>query len=126
MLIIFNKKLSSEKKLISALTEVYGLGWKTSIKICKILSLPLKIKTQNLTKTQIFKVTNYIKKNCLVEVLLKNKLKTDLQKHLTNGSIKGFRHKHGLPVRGQRTHSNAKTKKKFIIKNIKKKRKKNK
>ena len=63
-------------------------------------------------------IVNVIRTNYLIEENLRKKIKSNIQEYIDNGSIRGFRHRHGLPVRGQRTHTNAKTQKKRKFKSI--------
>ena len=93
-----------------ALSNIYGLGATYNEKICKKLGFSKNYKIQNLTNEQIFQIIKLIE---LEHVLLTNELKKinsiNLKKLITIKSYKGLRRLLGLPVRGQRTHTNAKT-----------------
>merc|ERR1712078_507929 len=110
MLNIFNKFIPDNKGVLFALTNLYGINKYQSTKICKHIGVNPYIKLNQLNKSQIYKLTRYIKKNILIEHDLKKK-KTKIHARLLNmKSYRGIRNSKGLPVRGQRTHTNAKTK----------------
>ena len=112
MLILFGKKLQDSKKVRYALTTLYGIGYANANKICNVLNIPLTITISELTEFQKQNLSNYIKQNFLVETKLKQKISENIETFITINCVKGFRHRCKLPVRGQRTHSNAKTCKK--------------
>ena len=112
MLIIFGKKISDDKKIRYALPEIYGIGFSVANKICNVLNIPLNLKTRDLTEYQNFLISTYIKENYLIDSLLKSQIKNNIQLTIDIKSVRGFRHRTKLPVRGQRTHSNGKTRKK--------------
>mgnify|MGYP000029423854 CR=1 FL=1 len=109
MLIIFGKRISENKKIRYALTDLYGIGIKQSFEICNKLNLPRNLTVKDLTENQKLNISKYIKQNLKIENQLKKKLKANINKYITNESLRGFRYRNNLPVRGQRTHSNAKT-----------------
>jgi len=108
-LVIFGVILPREKKVIYALSLLYGIGASRSKQICYDLGFPPQHKIGELTEEQQFFIAKRIKENYTIEGNLKEQLKQDLQIYRTNGSQRGNRLRHGLPVRGQRTHSNCKT-----------------
>jgi small subunit ribosomal protein S13 len=114
MLIIFGKKISEKKKIRYALTDLYGIGKNKANIICDALNLPQNLTVTNLTENQKLKLSKYIKQNLKVESQLNKQIKDNINKYITNKSIRGFRHRNKLPVRGQRTHTNAKTCRKFL------------
>ena len=111
MLILFGKKISEEKQIRYALTEIFGIGFSISNKMCNLLNIPLKLKTKELTENQQLHITTYIKEKFLTDVLLKSYIQDNIQNYITINSVRGFRHRSKLPVRGQRTHSNGRTRK---------------
>lgn len=115
MLIIFGKKISEKKKIRYALTGLYGIGIKRANSICNTLNLPLNLTVNDLTEAQKLKISKFIKQNLKIESQLNKQIKDNINKYITNKSIRGFRHRNKLPVRGQRTHTNAKTCKKYLI-----------
>ena len=108
-LVIFGVTLPREKKVIYALPLLYGIGFKCAVQICRDLGLPKQLTIGELTENQQFELAKKIKDNFIVEGKLEELLKLDIQRYLNNGSQRGYRLRHGLPVRGQRTHSNGNT-----------------
>jgi small subunit ribosomal protein S13 len=109
MLIIFGKKINENKKLRYALTDLYGIGVKQAFDICAKLSLSKNLKVKDLTELQKLNISKYIKQNLTVENYLKQQIQHNVNKYIENSSLRGFRYRSNLPVRGQRTHSNAKS-----------------
>jgi len=109
MLILFGKKLDDTKTVPYGLTKIFGIGLTNAKKICMYLNIPNKIKISDLTETQKFNISTYIKQHFNVELKLKQHISENIEKFILINSVKGFRHRSNLPVRGQRTHSNAKT-----------------
>lgn len=112
MLIIFGKKISEDKKIRYALTTLYGIGYKKACEICDKLNIPPQATIKSLNETKKLEISQYIKQNLIIEDKLKKLVKKNIQNYISNTSIRGFRHRHKLPVRGQRTHTNGKTQKK--------------
>jgi small subunit ribosomal protein S13 len=113
MLYIFDKAISNSNSILYSLTVLYGINKYQSNKICKNIGINPQTTIDQLKKNQLNRLINYINKNIKIEQLLK-KAKKDTKNHLlmikTN---RGIRNNLGLPVRGQRTHTNAKTCKKL-------------
>nr|YP_010394365.1 ribosomal protein S13 [Phytophthora kernoviae]UXG56220.1 ribosomal protein S13 [Phytophthora kernoviae]DAZ88373.1 TPA_asm: ribosomal protein S13 [Phytophthora kernoviae]DAZ88806.1 TPA_asm: ribosomal protein S13 [Phytophthora kernoviae] len=113
MLYIFKKTLSDSKSILYSLTAIYGINKYQSKKICKNIGINPQITLNKLKKNHVNRLTTYISKNLKIEQLLK-KAKTDrLNELVTIKSNRGIRQSQGLPVRGQRTHTNARTSKKL-------------
>lgn len=108
-LVIFGVTLSRDKKVIYALPQLYGIGLTRSKQICQELGLAPQLTIKELTEVQQFAIAKKIKEDFIVEGNLEEQLKQDLQRYQSNGSFRGYRLRNGLPVRGQRTHSNGKT-----------------
>lgn len=108
-LVIFGVTLARDKKVVYALPQLYGIGLTRSKQICGERGLPPQLTIKELTELQQFGIAKKIKEDFIVEGNLEEQLKQDLHRYQSNGSIRGYRLRHGLPVRGQRTHSNAKT-----------------
>jgi len=108
---IVGVELPKQKRAEIALTYIYGIGRHRSCEILKNTGIDLNKKTDNLTDEEVSKITDFIQKNYRVE----GELRRDLQQHVRHlieiGSYRGIRHKLGLPVRGQRTKTNARTRK---------------
>jgi small subunit ribosomal protein S13 len=115
MLIIFGKKLAESKKVRFGLTEVFGIGLSTANKLCNLLNIPPTITISELTETQKINISTYIKNSLCVETKLKQEVYENVETLKTINCVKGFRHRSKLPVRGQRTHSNAKTCKRVLV-----------
>lgn len=113
MLYIFNKTISNSKSILYSLTTLYGINEYQSKKICKNVGINPQITVNKLKNYQVNRLISYINKNLKIEQVLKQINKTKLNELLEIKSIRGIRQSSGLPVRGQRTHTNAKTAKKF-------------
>ena len=116
MLVIFGVSLAKNKKVIFALPELYGLGLARAQQICGELGYSPELRVKNLTETQKYEIAKKIKEEYMLESNLKEEIKSNIQRYISNGSIRGFRHKNKLPVRGQRTHSNGKTVRRVFLK----------
>lgn len=113
MLYIFNKTISDSKSILYSLTILYGINEFQSKKICKNIGINPQITLNKLKNNQVNRLINYINKNLKVEQFLK-KLKIERLNELVEiKSNRGIRQSQGLPVNGQRTHTNAKTTKKL-------------
>jgi small subunit ribosomal protein S13 len=113
-LVVFGVNLPSNKKVNIALISLYGIGKTRATQICANLGFPPQIKIKDITEAQQFAVTKKIKDDFIVEGSLEEQIKQDLNHHQINNSLHGYRLRNGLPVRGQRTHSNAKTSRKRL------------
>lgn len=113
MLYIFNKTISNSKSILYSLTTLYGINEYQSKKICKNVGINPQITINTLKNYQVNRLISYINKNLKVEQVLKQINKTKLNELLEIKNIRGIRRSAGLPVHGQRTHTNAKTAKKF-------------
>lgn len=122
MLYIFNKIISDSKSIVYSLITLYGINKFQSKKICKNIGINPQITLNKLKNNHVNRIINYINKNLKVEQLLKKKKTERLNMLIDIKSNRGIRQNQGLPVRGQRTHTNAKTSKKikkiFIQKRI--------
>jgi small subunit ribosomal protein S13 len=115
MLIIFGVTLPKRKKIEYALSKLYGIGRNSAIRICKDLGFAPELKIEDLTEEQEFNILIKIKEEYRLENNLREEIKGNIQRYISNGSIRGFRHKNKLPVRGQRTKSNAKTPRRVVM-----------
>ena len=103
--------LPREKRLEYGLTYIYGIGVKTANDICEKAGVDKDIRVKDLTDDQVAKLRNYIEHNLLVEGELRKKVSMDIKKLSEIGCYRGVRHRKGLPVRGQNTRNNARTRK---------------
>lgn len=102
--------LPDEKKIEYALTLLYGIGWTTSKKILDQLGIDRQKLLKQLTEGELRRITALIDKNYKVEGELKEQETENIKRLKEIGSYRGLRHMKNLPVRGQRTRSNARTK----------------
>ena len=114
-IIIFGIQLKSDKNLILALTALYGIGIATAKRLCASLGFSPKLDANDLTEKQQYLLIRLIKQTLRVENNLKDFVKSRIQRLIDNESNRGFRHRNRLPVRGQRTNTNAKTAKRVSM-----------
>ena len=100
-----------EKRLEISLTYIFGVGRSTSQKICDQLALDRNTRVRNLTEEEVDKIRKWIDGNLTVEGDLRREVTQDIKRKIEIGCYQGIRHRKGLPVRGQRTHTNARTRK---------------
>ena len=100
-----------EKRLEIALTYVFGIGRPTSLKVCAELGLNPDTRVRDLTDDEVNRIRVYVDQNLRVEGDLRRDVAQDIKRKVEIGSYQGVRHRKGLPVRGQRTHTNARTRK---------------
>ena len=103
--------LPREKRLEIGLTYIYGIGQVTAGKICAETKLDPNTRVKDLTDDQIAKLRSYIEHNLQVEGDLRKKVSLDIKKLNEMGCYRGIRHRKGLPVRGQNTRNNCRTRK---------------
>ncbi|MDA0782685.1 MAG: 30S ribosomal protein S13 [Rickettsiales bacterium] len=103
--------LPSQKRIDVALTYIYGIGFTTSRKILDSLGIENSTRVHQLTDAEAIKIREYIDENYDVEGELRSKVAFNIKQLMDLGSYKGLRHRRRLPVRGQRTHTNARTRK---------------
>jgi small subunit ribosomal protein S13 len=115
MLVVFGVNFSKKKKVIYALPDLYGIGLASDKRTCAELGLSPQLKIGDLTEEQQFAIAKKVKEDFILEGILREQIKSNIQRYISNGSIRGFRHKNRLPVRGQRTQSNAKTARRVIM-----------
>lgn len=96
-------------KVVRALTQLFGIGQNKALQICDKLGLSDTMKGNQLTRIQLDQIIQIISQRYLIDSELKRIIQNDIQRFIAIGSYRGFRHNDGLPVRGQRTHTNAKT-----------------
>jgi small subunit ribosomal protein S13 len=100
-----------EKRLEVALTYIYGIGPTTAKQICTTAEVSLDTRVRDLTEEEIGRLRTYIDANLKVEGDLRRDVASDIRRKMEIGSYQGIRHRRGLPVHGQRTHTNARTRK---------------
>jgi small subunit ribosomal protein S13 len=100
-----------EKRLEISLTYVFGIGRSTAQKICQDLDLDRDTRARNLTEEEVDRIRRWVDVNLTVEGDLRRDVQQDIKRKIEIGCYQGVRHRKGLPVRGQRTHTNARTRK---------------
>ncbi|BBJ27207.1 MAG: 30S ribosomal protein S13 [Mesoaciditoga sp.] len=108
---ILGVDLPNEKHAFIGLTYLYGIGRTRAIEILNATGIPLNKKIKDLTDDEIRKITQYINEHYKVEGDLKMEIQRNIKRLIETGSYRGLRHRLGLPVRGQRTRTNARTRK---------------
>jgi len=103
--------IPKDKHIVISLTYIFGIGRPMSQKILKDLGIEETRKTKDLTEEEVVKIRAYIDNNFKVEGDLKREITQNIKRLIEINSYRGIRHKRGLPVRGQRTHTNARTRK---------------
>jgi small subunit ribosomal protein S13 len=103
--------LPTQKRLEIGLTYIYGIGQPTAQKICEVLELDPNEKVRDLTDEEVTKLRSYIDGELEVEGDLRRERGQAIKRLTEIGSYRGIRHRRGLPVRGQRTKTNARTRK---------------
>ncbi len=110
MLYIFETELNTNKPVFIALQQIFGIGVFTSEKICNSLGFSINYKIKDLTKYQYFLLLKRIDDlDLLLSSDLKKKITLNNSRYISIKSYRGLRKLQGLPIRGQRTHTNAKT-----------------
>ena len=103
--------IPSQKKLGVALTYVYGIGSKFSVNVCKQANVDWNSRVNDLSESEIKSISDVISSSYTVEGDLRREISANIKRLKDLGTYKGTRHRKNLPARGQRTHTNARTKK---------------
>lgn len=103
--------LPREKRIEIALTYVFGVGPTTARNILEAAGIDKNTRTRNLTDEEVIKLRDLLEKNHKVEGDLRRDISQNIKRLMEIGCYRGLRHRRGLPVRGQRTHTNARTRK---------------
>lgn len=99
-----------DKKIDVSLGYIFGIGNSTAKKICTQANVSTDTKVRDLTDDEVNRIRDFIDKNYVVEGELRKQVRQDIQRLIEINSYRGIRHRRGLPVRGQRTKTNARTK----------------
>ena len=104
--------IPKEKRFVIALTYIYGIGNTTAQKICQKVKIDLTLRTHQITEDKLAQVRALLEKErSVLEGDLRRKVSADIKRLADIGCYRGIRHVKKLPVRGQRTHTNARTRK---------------
>ena len=103
--------LPREKRLEIALTYIFGIGRTRADEILAATGISPDLRVKDLTDEQLIPLREYIDANFKIEGDLRREVQADIRRKIEIGSYQGIRHRRGMPVRGQRTHTNARTRK---------------
>ena len=103
--------LPRDKRLEIGLTYIFGIGLTRAQKVCADTGVDPGTRIRQLTDDEVTRIRRYIEANFEVEGDLRREIQQDIKRKIEIGSYQGIRHRRGLPVRGQRTHTNARTRK---------------
>ena len=103
--------LPKEKRVEIGLTYIYGVGLSTSQKILATTGINPDTRIKDLTEDEVNEIRNYVNKNLMVEGDLRRDVALNIKRLVEIGCYRGIRHRKGLPVRGQKTKTNARTRK---------------
>jgi len=103
--------IPTNKRVIIALTYIYGIGPAISKSICEKVGITAERRVNELTDAEVLKIREAIDADLLVEGDLRRERNQNIKRLMDMGNYRGLRHRRGLPVRGQRTHTNARTRK---------------
>tara|TARA_B100000427_G_C14963084_1_gene357639 strand:- start:98 stop:466 length:369 start_codon:yes stop_codon:yes gene_type:complete len=103
--------IPTQKRVQVALTYIYGVGQTTALDICQKLDIPAERRVSDLMEDELTRIREMIDNDVVVEGDLRRKTAMDIKRLMDLGCYKGLRHRKSLPVRGQRTHTNARTRK---------------
>ena len=103
--------LPRDKRLEIGLTYIYGIGLTRAQQICEALQMDPNTRVRDLTDDEATKIRRYIEQSYTVEGDLRREVQQNIKRKIEIGSYQGIRHRRGLPVRGQRTHTNARSRK---------------
>jgi small subunit ribosomal protein S13 len=103
--------IPSNKRVEIGLTYIFGIGRTKAVEICNKASIPSERRVNDLTDSEVIQIREIIDNDYLVEGDLRRETSMNIKRLMDLGCYRGLRHRRGLPVRGQRTHTNARTRK---------------
>jgi small subunit ribosomal protein S13 len=103
--------IPTQKRVIIALQYIHGIGSKFAAEICRKVSIPAERRVSQLTDAEVLQIRETIDRDYTVEGDLRRDVGMNIKRLMDLGCYRGLRHRKGLPVRGQRTHTNARTRK---------------
>jgi small subunit ribosomal protein S13 len=103
--------LPTNKRVVIALQYIHGIGTKTAQEIMGKVNLPPERRVSQLTDAEVLQIREIIDRDYMVEGDLRREVQLNIKRLMDLGCYRGLRHRKGLPVRGQRTHTNARTRK---------------
>ena len=103
--------IPTQKRVLIALQYIHGIGQKFAAEICTKVGIPAERRVSQLTDAEILQIRETIDRDYMVEGDLRRETSMNIKRLMDLGCYRGLRHRKGLPVRGQRTHTNARTRK---------------
>ncbi len=103
--------IPNDKRVVVSLTYIYGIGPAISSRILAAVGVDANVRAGQLTDVEVAKIRSFIDENVKVEGDLRKDVAMNIKRFMDLGTYRGLRHRRGLPVRGQRTHTNARTRK---------------
>ncbi len=103
--------IPTNKRVVIALQYIHGIGPKKAEEICAKVNIPFERRVNEMTDAEVIQVRESIDRDYLVEGDLRRSVAMNIKRLMDLGNYRGLRHRRGLPVRGQRTHTNARTRK---------------
>ena len=103
--------IPTNKRVVIALQYIHGIGDKFAEEICKKVGIPPERRVNELTDAEVIQIRETIDRDYVVEGDLRRNVAMNIKRLMDLGNYRGLRHRRGLPVRGQRTHTNARTRK---------------
>jgi len=103
--------IPTQKRVPIALTYIHGIGHTKAVEICEKCDIPVERRVQDLTDDEVIRVREAIDRDYQVEGDLRREVAMNIKRYMDLGCYRGVRHRKGLPVHGQRTHTNARTRK---------------
>jgi len=103
--------IPTQKRVVIALTYIHGIGRTTAGRICSSVGIPTERRVHELTEDELSRLRESIDADLVVEGDLRRQTAMSIKRLMDLGCYRGLRHRKGLPVRGQRTHTNARTRK---------------
>ncbi len=103
--------LPREKRLEIALTYIFGIGLTRAHQVCDNIDIDRGTKVRDLTDDEVVRIRRFLEQHFQIEGDLRREVAQNIKRKVEIGSYQGMRHRRGLPVRGQRTHTNARTRK---------------
>ena len=103
--------IPTQKRVLIALTYIHGIGRAKAAEICSKIGIPAERRVHQLTDDEVLRIRELIDRDYRVEGDLRRQVAMNIKRLMDLGCYRGLRHRKGLPVRGQRTHTNARTRK---------------
>jgi len=103
--------IPTQKRVVIALQYIHGIGPKFAERICSAVGIPAERRVSQLTDAEVLQIRETIDRDYIVEGDLRREVSQNIKRLMDLGCYRGLRHRKGLPVRGQRTHTNARTRK---------------